>query len=91
MRIHCHRHGPIGIGILSFRGVYFIGSKLMIIYVTDMYVLIILCYIFVLYSCKSNSVELLINIFLLLSLHCDDIVYFVARFRIVIYVLAIPT
>ena len=31
-----------------------------------MYVLIILCYIFVLYSCKSNSVELLINMFLLL-------------------------
>ena len=55
MRIHCHRHGPIGIGIIYFRGVYFIGSKLMIIYVTDMYVLIILCYIFVLYSCKSNS------------------------------------
>ena len=40
----------------------------MIIYVTDMYVLIILCYIFVLYSCKSNSVELLIIMFLLLLL-----------------------
>ena len=38
------------------------------IYVTDMYVFIILCYIFVLYSCKSNSVELLINMFLLLLL-----------------------
>ena len=37
-------------------------------HVTDMYVLIILYYICVLYSCKSNSVELLINMFLLLLL-----------------------